>query len=119
MTTPASFQISTDLLDYAPASTAYITASDVELGATIQFLVSHAVGAGADGVWGTPDDLLGDNSGEGHDPWTATDGGEGDLDGIVNGVIQTSWYVHPDDSLGATFLLTAIAPGTDGTLGSD
>lgn len=35
------------------------------------------------------------------------DGGEGDLDGIANGVIVTEWYVDPDDSLNETFLLTA------------
>src|SRR6476646_3066177 len=38
-----------------------------------------------------------------------------DLDGMVNGSIQTSWYVNPDDSAGATFLLTATGLTTGQT----
>ena len=118
MSTTATFTVTTDLLDYVPGSTAYITATGVSDGATVEFQASHAIGAGADGVWGTLDDELGDNSGAGHTSWSLTDGGAGDLDGIVNGVLQTSWYVDPDDSLGATFLLTATDAGADGVFGT-
>ncbi|MBK7954620.1 MAG: hypothetical protein IPK02_12065 [Candidatus Accumulibacter sp.] len=64
------------------------------------------VDPGRDLIWGTTDDQLGNNTGQGHAPWSITDGGAGDLDGLVNGKVQTSWYVDPDDSLGARFLLT-------------
>ncbi|WP_036997873.1 DUF5801 repeats-in-toxin domain-containing protein, partial [Metapseudomonas resinovorans] len=110
--------VSTDLDDYAPGSTATITADGFALGSTVQFQVQHAVGAGADGEWGTPDDLIDTNTGDGHDPWYVTDGGAGDLDGAANGSVTTTWYVNPDDSAGATFLLTASAAGTDGQYGT-
>ena len=55
--------VTTDFADYAPGSTAQITASDFAIGETIQFQVSHLP------------DLDG---GGGHDPWQVTDGGEGD-----------------------------------------
>ena len=47
------------------------------------------------------------NTGGGHTPWIVTDGGSGDLDGRMDGSLQTTWYVNPDDSLGASFQLTA------------
>jgi len=87
--------LTTDALDYAPASTAYLTASDFSFGAAITFQVVHE-----DGLEG----------GAGHEPWTVIDGSEDDLD-PVDGVVTTAWYVNPDDSDGATFLATA----TDGT----
>ncbi|MFV3304595.1 beta strand repeat-containing protein [Pseudomonas sp. NY15181] len=99
--------VSTDQQDYAPGSTANITASGFAAGSTVTFHVQHVSDAGPDGIWGTPDDVIEITSGAGHDPWSVTDGGPGDLDGEVNGSITTSWYVNPDDSLGATFLLTA------------
>ena len=114
--------VSTDLLDYAPGSTAIITAENFIIGSTLEFQVLHVIEAGDDGVWGTLDDVLGDNSGAGHETWIITDGVRtagadgvlgtaddgGDLDGVADGNITTTWYVNPDDSLGATFLLTAI-----------
>lgn len=110
--------VSTDLSDYSPGSTATITASGFAAGSTLAFQVQHATGAGADKVWGTPDDVLASESGEGHTPWYVTDGGAGDLDGQVNGSITTSWYVNPDDSAGATFLLSATSAGADQVFGS-
>ncbi|MFN9551930.1 MAG: beta strand repeat-containing protein [Pirellulaceae bacterium] len=49
-----------------------------------------------------------------------TDGGAGDLDNLANGAIRTTWYVNPDDSLDATFLVTAIGidVGADGIAGT-
>ena len=110
--------VTTDQQDYAPGSTATITAGGLAPGSTVTFEVDHAVGAGADSVWGTPDDVLDTNTGDGHEPWSVTDGGAGDLDGQVNGSVTTSWYVNPDDSAGATFLLTAASAGADGASGT-
>ncbi|WP_223532865.1 DUF5801 repeats-in-toxin domain-containing protein [Pseudomonas sp. BF-R-30] len=110
--------VATNLEDYAPGSTAIITASGFAAGSTVTLEVDHAIGAGADSVWGTSDDVLDTNTGEGHEPWSVTDGGVGDLDGQVNGSVTTSWYVNPDDSAGATFLLTAASAGADGVVGT-
>ncbi len=126
--------VGTDLLDYAPGSTATITASDFIIGSTLQFQVLHVVAAGDDGLYGTLDDVLGDNSGAGHEAWIVSDGVRtagadgvlgtsddgGDLDGVADGNIVTSWYINPDDSLGATFLLTAtgITAGDDSVAGT-
>ena len=109
-----------DLPDYAPGSTAIISAKDFAVGSTVQFQVLHVVDAGVDEVFGTLDDTLGDNTGSGHTPWIATDGGAGDFDNLANGFIQTTWYVHPDDSLGATFLVTAsgVDIGADAVAGT-
>ena len=127
--------VSTDLLDYQPGDTATITASNFIIGSTLVFQVQHADGPGDDGVWGTWDDVIEDTSGEGHEEWYITDGVRtagadgilgtaddgGDLDGIADGNITTSWNVTTDDSLGATFLLTAqtVEAGTDETFGTD
>ena len=89
--------VSTDLADYAPGETATITTTGVEVGATVAFEVDHVSGPGADGVWGTADDDINELGGEGHDAWTVTDGGAGDLDGLLNGNIVTSWSVNPDN----------------------
>ncbi|MEZ5769319.1 MAG: hypothetical protein R3D80_17835 [Paracoccaceae bacterium] len=50
--------VSTNLGDYAPGETAIITADGLEAGATVEFQVQHVDGAGADGIYGTADDLL-------------------------------------------------------------
>lgn len=111
------FRVSTNLEDYAPGSTAIITAEGVDVGGSVTFEVEHVTDAGEDGVYGTADDTTVDLGGDGHDSWTVVDGGEGDLDGEANGVIVTSWYVNPDDSLDETFLLSAD-DGTDVTFDS-
>ncbi|QAZ42755.1 SdrD B-like domain-containing protein [Mesorhizobium sp. Pch-S] len=92
--------------DYAPGETVGITASNVSTGGSLEFSVGH-VSAGADGILGTADDVIsGDLTGTGT-PWVVTDGGAGDLDGLVNGAIQTSWYVNAD-ALNQAFVLSAI-----------
>ncbi|TPL40074.1 hypothetical protein, partial [Mesorhizobium sp. B2-4-6] len=91
--------------DYAPGETVGITATEVADGGTLTFQVAH-LGAGADGILGTADDVLTyDLTGTGT-PWTVTDGGASDLDGVVNGSIQTSWYVN-GDAANQAFMLTA------------
>ena len=49
----------TDKLDYAPGATANITAEGFVEGSTVEFLVQHVSDEGADGIWGTADDVLG------------------------------------------------------------
>jgi uncharacterized repeat protein (TIGR01451 family) len=110
--------VSTDLADYPPGSTAIISANHFLPGSDITFQVVHIIGPGADGKLGTLDDILGNNTGDGHEAWIVTDGGIGDFDGIANGLVQTSWYVNPDDSLNETFLLTAKGSGLDDILGT-
>src|SRR6266516_5406290 len=85
--------VTTDKADYPPGATAYITASGFQAGETVMFQVLHADG--------TP------STGADHDPWYVTDGGVGDLDGVVDGNIQTTWHVCEDDCVGSTLELTA------------
>lgn len=83
----------TDLANDSPGSTAYITATGYQPGEQIEFQVLHNDGTS--------------NTGSGHAPWVVTDSGGGDLDGIVNGNVTTTWYVNPDDSSGSSFDLFA------------
>jgi hypothetical protein len=85
--------VATDMSDYAPGQTAHIFASSFQPGETVQFQVLHNDG--------TP------NTGNGHLPWNVADGGAADLDGKVDGNIETTWYVDPDDSNLSSFNLTA------------
>ncbi len=98
----------TDKQDYQPGETATITATGFDPGAVVKLQVQH-LEAGADGEFGTADDLIlaSSNSGSGHEPWMVKDGSPKDLDGLKNGEIVTEWYVNPDDSANATFQLTA------------
>ncbi|EAZ89108.1 SdrD B-like domain-containing protein [Crocosphaera chwakensis] len=90
--------VTTDKLDYSPGETAIITATGFAVGETVEFQVNHI----------DPDtgeiEIL---DGLGHNAWQVIDGGVNDLDGVKNGEIVTEWYVNPDDSLGATFDLSA------------
>jgi len=83
----------TDKPDYAPSETAYITATGFQVGESVEFLVLH--------IDGKP------NTGNGHTPWTVTDGGPNDNDGQADGNLETSWFVDPDDSFNSVFELTA------------
>ncbi|WP_229861865.1 DUF7507 domain-containing protein, partial [Pseudodonghicola xiamenensis] len=107
LTGTGDFTVITDQADYSPGDTATITASGVATGGSVTFEVDHVSDPGPDGIYGTADDTTVDLGGDGHESWTVVDGGEGDLDGIANGVIVTEWYVNPDDSLNETFLLSA------------
>ena len=100
--------VSTDAQDYAPGTWAEITATGVDPGSAVTFQVQHASDPGADGLWGTMDDVTVDLGGDGHHAWSVDDGGVLDLDGAANGSVVTSWYVNPDDSLNWHFLLTAM-----------
>ncbi len=109
----ATYKVKTNKSDYAPGSTATILAQGFTAGSTLEFHVQHVIDPGQDLMWGTIDDMLGNNTGSGHESWFITDGGADDSDGVADGTIQTTWYVNPDDSLGATFLLTTTGRSTD------
>jgi hypothetical protein len=85
--------VTTDLNDYPPGSTAIITGENFNPGETVELQVLHT------------DDIP--NTGGGHEPWQVTDGGAGDLDGVVDGNFETTWYVNPDDSANSAFEVTA------------
>ena len=108
--TPPTVSLDQADLDYFPGETVGITATDLGDGGSLSFLVAHRA-AGADGILGTADDVLSyDLTGTGT-PWTVTDGGVGDLDGVVNGTIKTSWYVN-NDAANQAFTLTATDPAS-------
>jgi hypothetical protein len=114
-------RITSDLADYAPGATAVIVIDAVDEGATVAFEVDHVADPGADGVWGTLDDVTVQLGGAGHDPWFVTDGSDGDLDGVADGKLSTSWHVNPDDSLDQRFLLTGqvVDAGSNCAFGTD
>ena len=103
--------VTTDQADYAPGATATITASGFATGATVTF--------GRADLPSDPGDDPGDPDIYG--TFTVTDGGPGDLDGLANGTVVTSWAVPSDndgsgsgipDALNATVLVAAS--GSDG-----
>ncbi|MFE3872532.1 beta strand repeat-containing protein, partial [Flavobacterium sp. ZS1P70] len=91
--------LTSDKEDYAPGTTATFTGNGFQLGETVTFLVLHYDGTS--------------DSGADHQPWTVKDGSVEDLDGMVNGIIITTWHVCEDDCVGSTLIATAdgIASG--------
>src|SRR4030095_569860 len=75
----------TDRPNYFPGETAEITGSGFSPGEVVTLQVLHTDGT-AEG-------------GEGHEPWT--------FFADSNGNFTSFWFVHPDDSAGSTFELTA------------
>ena len=76
--------VRTDKWNYNPGETALITGSGFVPGETVWLQVVHTDGH---------------NEGGGHERWpVAADD---------SGAFESTWFVNPDDSLGATFLLTA------------
>src|SRR5262249_20461629 len=107
------FTVSTDQADYAPDSTAYFTAANTTVGGAVNFMVSH-LDPGADGLYGTADDLLLSDISNARVLWTVVDGGPGDLDGIANGIVERTWQVGLD-AANQTFGLSAIDVGSGQT----
>ncbi|MFD0981820.1 DUF11 domain-containing protein, partial [Tropicimonas aquimaris] len=102
------FSVTTDKDDYAPGSTATLTAWNVEEGGTVAFRVQHLDGAnsdgsyildaGVDGVYGTADDGYGPNPNgyeSDHDPFYVTDGVWWIEDAGIDGIEDTD-----DDVIG-------------------
>src|SRR6266498_66394 len=71
-----SASIWTDKPDYAPGSTAVINGSGFQVGEAVHLEVLRTDGV----VEGGSDN-----------PWTITDGGAGDRDGVADGNFTTSW----------------------------
>ncbi|HZT82877.1 MAG TPA: hypothetical protein VFA26_21780, partial [Gemmataceae bacterium] len=82
----------TNQSDYAPGSTAIIQGSGFQVGEAIRLEVLRSDG--------TP-------QGGSDNPWTITDGGQGDLDGVADGKFTTSWYVDPTYATNQTLNVTA------------
>lgn len=82
----ADATVSTDKADYAPGETALISGSGFAAGEDVTLQVAHVTGE--------------TEAGAGHESWTVV--------ADESGSISSSWYVNPDDSLGATLLLTAV-----------
>src|SRR6186713_375619 len=93
--------VTTDQTDYTPDSTATITAENVTVGGTVEFVVTDL------------DTSNGTVSGT-NEPWTVTDGGDGDLNGAVDGTIVTTWDVN-QDALNEAFVVTATDTATGET----
>src|SRR5205085_9942284 len=64
--------------DYSPGQYANIFTGGFQIGETVDFSMQNLT-----------------NGNQYLPPWSATDGGTGDLDGVANGQIQTQWLV-PD-----------------------
>jgi uncharacterized repeat protein (TIGR01451 family) len=99
--------VTTDKADYAPGEIAFITASGLEAGETVQFAIADDPNAPGN-----------DGDADVYAPFSVTDGGPGDIDGIANGQIVTGWFVPIDnnvtgsgipDALNATLFLTATS----------
>ena len=91
--------LSTDQLDYPPGSTVNITLTGLATGASATFQVADLASDPGD-----------DGDADIYQSFTVTDGGEGDLDGLANGVILTSWTVPATgDSDNATLSLSATS----------
>ncbi|MFN4955102.1 MAG: hypothetical protein ACK5F3_13485, partial [Aphanizomenon sp.] len=98
-------RVSTDKADYAPGETVKITAGGFAKDSTIQFEIKD-----------DPNDPGDDGEADVYKPFSITDGGAGDLDGIANGQVLAAWGVPTDnngtgggtpDALNGTLNLTA------------
>jgi Putative Ig domain/Matrixin/RTX calcium-binding nonapeptide repeat (4 copies) len=97
-TAPAS--LVTDKPDYAPGETAVLSGSGFQVGEAINLVVVRT-----DGIPDYPPE---------NQPWQVVDGGAGDLDGVVDGNFQTTWYVA-EQYAGASLLATATGLTSDAT----
>jgi hypothetical protein len=97
--TTKSMTVTTDKADYAPGSTATFIVADVNSGSSVAFQIADL--ASDPGINGIADVYA---------PFSATDGGLGDSDGLANGVVVAKWQVPVDGSAtGATLQLTATS----------
>ncbi len=99
--------VTTDKLDYAPGETATITVTGVTEGAEVVLEIND-----------DPSDPGDDGDADIYQPFSVTDGGAGDADGLANGTIVASWYVPTNgDPNNATLnlLATEVGSGATGT----
>ena len=91
--------VTTDKTDYAPGSTATLTATGDPIGGSVTFQIADLT-PGVNGIAAV------------YSPFTVTDGGAGDSDTIANGVVVAKWQVPVDGTAtGATLRLTATSDG--------
>jgi hypothetical protein len=90
--TGAAQSITTDKEDYAPGETALISGAGFHANEVVTLQIVHTAA-------GTPCSCP---CGADHAPFT--------VNSDANGELSTTWYVNPNDSLGAVFLLTADCP---------
>ena len=91
--------VTTDKADYAPGSTATFTVAGVNSGSSVAFQIADL--ASDPGINGIADVYA---------PFSVTDGGTGDADGLANGAVVAQWQVPADGSAtGATLQLTATS----------
>jgi hypothetical protein len=94
-----SLTVTTDKADYAPGSTATLVVTGVNFGSPVAFRIADL--ASDPGINGIADIYA---------PFSVTDGGLGDTDGLANGVVVTQWQVPADGrATGATLQLTATS----------
>ena len=97
--TAQSMTVTTDKADYAPGSTATFIVAGVNSGSSVAFQIADL--ASDPGINGIADVYA---------PFSVTDGGFGDSDGLANGVVVAKWQVPVDGSAtGATLQLTATS----------
>ena len=91
--------VTTDKADYAPGSTATFTVAGVNSGSSVAFQIADL--ASDPGINGIADVYA---------PFSVTDGGTGDADGLANGTVVAKWQVPADGSAtGAMLQLTATS----------
>ena len=117
--TDSGASVVTDKADYAPGETVTITASGFAPSSTVEFRIEIVGDPGADGIFGTADDIVNTSATAllSETPWIITDGGGNDSDSR-EGFIGTSWLVDPD-ALDTTLRLTATDFGADGIPGTE
>ena len=94
-----SMTVTTDKADYAPGSTATFIVTGVNSGSSVAFQIADL--ASDPGINGIADVYA---------PFTVTDGGTGDADGLANGTVVAKWQVPADGSAtGALLQLTATS----------
>jgi hypothetical protein len=100
--------VSTDKSNYSPGDIVVITATGFGVGSTITFAIED-----------DPNDPGDDGEADVYKPFSVTDGGSGDSDGIPDGQVLVAWRVPTDnngtgsgipDALNATLNLTATGP---------
>ena len=100
-----SMTVTTDKADYAPGSTATFTVAGVNSGSSVAFQIADL--ASDPGINGIADVYA---------PFSVTDGGTGDADGLANGTVVAQWQVPADGSAtGATLQLTATSDSQTAT----
>ena len=93
--------VTTDKADYTPGSTATFTVAGVNSGSSVAFQIGDL--ASDPGINEIADVYA---------PFSVTDGGVGDVDGLANGTVVAQWQVPGDGSAtGALLQLTATSDG--------